>query len=145
MPWPPSTSWPWSSPSPAAGILGHLLGCQRDWTDWANGWVNRFGGDEGRISRGFVTASLLFCVAKRHDARRLHSGRRRRRLRNLAVKSMLDFFASMALASALGWGVLLSVLTIIVYQGGPDAGRGVPEATSWPRSTRRRSSPWAGL
>jgi uncharacterized membrane protein YqgA involved in biofilm formation len=36
----------------------------------------------------------------------------------LAVKSVLDGFAAMAFASTLGVGVLFSVLTILVYQGG---------------------------
>ena len=31
---------------------------------------------------------------------------------------MLDGFAALAFASALGWGVGFSVLTILVYQGG---------------------------
>jgi uncharacterized membrane protein YqgA involved in biofilm formation len=38
--------------------------------------------------------------------------------RLLAIKSVLDGFAGMALASAMGPGVLLSVASILVYQGG---------------------------
>lgn len=99
------------------GILGHLLGCQRG-LDRLGQWLEaRFGGDEGRISRGFVTASLLFCVGPMTLVGCIQDGAAGD-YETLAVKSMLDFFASMALASALGWGVLLSVLTIIVYQGG---------------------------
>jgi uncharacterized membrane protein YqgA involved in biofilm formation len=36
----------------------------------------------------------------------------------LAIKAMLDGFAALAFASALGWGVGFSVITILVYQGG---------------------------
>jgi uncharacterized membrane protein YqgA involved in biofilm formation len=36
----------------------------------------------------------------------------------LAVKSVLDGFASLALASTLGIGVLFSIVVILVYQGG---------------------------
>jgi uncharacterized membrane protein YqgA involved in biofilm formation len=35
----------------------------------------------------------------------------------LSVKSLLDGFAAMAFASALGWGVGFSAITILVYQG----------------------------
>jgi uncharacterized membrane protein YqgA involved in biofilm formation len=36
----------------------------------------------------------------------------------LAIKSVLDGFAALALASALGVGVLFSIVVILVYQGG---------------------------
>jgi len=36
----------------------------------------------------------------------------------LAVKSLLDGFAALAFASSLGIGVLFSVFTILIYQGG---------------------------
>jgi uncharacterized membrane protein YqgA involved in biofilm formation len=35
----------------------------------------------------------------------------------LAIKSLLDGFGALAFASALGWGVGFSVITILVYQG----------------------------
>jgi hypothetical protein len=38
--------------------------------------------------------------------------------RLLAIKSMLDGFASLAFASSLGIGVAFSTLTILIYQGG---------------------------
>lgn len=99
------------------GIVGHLLGIQRG-LDRLGGWFEaRLGGQEGRISRGFVTASLLFCVGPMTLLGCIEDGALGA-FRTLAVKSMLDFFASIALASALGWGVLLSVLTLIFYQGG---------------------------
>jgi uncharacterized membrane protein YqgA involved in biofilm formation len=37
--------------------------------------------------------------------------------RTLALKSALDFVASLSFASILGWGVLLSAGTILVVQG----------------------------
>jgi hypothetical protein len=36
----------------------------------------------------------------------------------IAIKSALDLFASMAFAASLGYGVAFSVLTILVVQGG---------------------------
>ena len=36
----------------------------------------------------------------------------------LAIKAVLDGFASLALASTLGVGVMFSILVVLVYQGG---------------------------
>ena len=99
------------------GILGHLIGLQRG-LDRLGAWFEaRLGKDDGRVSRGFVTASLLFCVGPMTLIGCIEDGAMGQ-YETLAIKSMLDFFASMALASTLGWGVLLSLLTILVYQGG---------------------------
>lgn len=71
----------------------------------------------GRFVRGFLTASLLFCVGPMTILGSIQDG-----LRGdyslLAIKSVLDGFAAMAFASTLGAGVLFSVLVIFVYQGG---------------------------
>lgn len=40
----------------------------------------------------------------------------------LAITSVLDGFAAIAFAATLGWGVLLSLAVILVYQGGLAAG-----------------------
>lgn len=69
------------------------------------------------ISQAFVTASLVFCVGPMTILGAIQDGL----LSNyqlLAVKSILDGFAAMAFATTLGWGVLLSVITLLVYQGG---------------------------
>jgi hypothetical protein len=70
-----------------------------------------------RFVRGFLTASLLFCVGPLTILGSIQDG-----LRGdtslLAVKSVLDGFASLAFASTLGIGVMFSTLVILVYQGG---------------------------
>jgi uncharacterized membrane protein YqgA involved in biofilm formation len=43
----------------------------------------------------------------------------------LATKATLDGFASIALAASLGWGVALSAVTILVYQGAITFGAGL--------------------
>jgi uncharacterized membrane protein YqgA involved in biofilm formation len=69
------------------------------------------------ITRAFVTASLVFCVGPLTIIGSIQDG-----LTGdytlLAVKSILDGFASIAFAATLGPGVLLSALTILLYQGG---------------------------
>ena len=72
---------------------------------------------EGSISRAFVTASLVFCVGPLTVLGSIQDGLTGD-YRLLAIKSILDGFAGMAFAAAMGPGVLLSILTILVYQGG---------------------------
>jgi hypothetical protein len=74
--------------------------------------------DKGsRFIRGFLTASLLFCVGPMAILGSIQDG-----LTGdyslLAIKSVLDGFASLAFSSTLGVGVLFSALAILVYQGG---------------------------
>jgi len=86
-------------------------------------WVHRrFGGDEGtqdghKFAEGFLTASVIFCVGPLTLLGCLENGAKGDPS-YLYIKAVLDGFCSMALAASLGWGVLLSVVTIAVYQGG---------------------------
>ncbi|MCA9887574.1 MAG: DUF554 domain-containing protein [Anaerolineae bacterium] len=72
-----------------------------------------------RFITGFVTASLVFCVGPLtfvgsiQDGMGLASG-----FQFLAIKSVLDGFAAMAFASTFGLGVLFTVVTILIIQGG---------------------------
>lgn len=70
-----------------------------------------------RFVRGFLTASLLFCVGPLTILGSIQDGLTGD-YKLLAVKSVLDGFASLAFASSLGVGVLFSSLVILVYQGG---------------------------
>jgi uncharacterized membrane protein YqgA involved in biofilm formation len=68
------------------------------------------------LVEGFVTASLLFCVGAMTVLGSIQDG-----LGNpstLYLKATLDGVASIALASTLGVGVGLSILPVIVIQGG---------------------------
>ncbi|MCL4560820.1 MAG: DUF554 domain-containing protein [Chloroflexi bacterium] len=75
------------------------------------------GGEDSRFIRGFLTASLVFCVGPMTILGAIKDG-----LTGdysvLAVKAILDGFAALAFASSLGVGVLFSVLVILLYQGG---------------------------
>jgi uncharacterized membrane protein YqgA involved in biofilm formation len=70
-----------------------------------------------RFVRGFVSASLLFCVGPMTILGSLQDGLTGD-YELLAVKSVMDGFASLALASSFGIGVSFSVLIILFYQGG---------------------------
>jgi len=74
-------------------------------------------GHGGRFVEGFMTASLLFCVGPMTILGSVQAGISGD-IQLLAVKSVLDGFAAIALASTCGAGVLFAALTILVYQGG---------------------------
>lgn len=69
------------------------------------------------VAQGFLTASLLFCIGPMTLVGAIQDG-----LFGdwsiLGAKAILDGISAMALAATLGPGVLLSLLVILVYQGG---------------------------
>ncbi len=69
------------------------------------------------FTEGFITASLVFCVGPMTILGAIEDG-----LTGdyslLAIKSVLDGFTALAFASSLGVGVLFSVFTVLIYQGG---------------------------
>ncbi len=108
-----------------AMLVGGVIG------EWLNldAALHRFGGwverrfarqaDAERTAqfiRGFVAASLVFCVGPMTIIGSLRDG-----LSGdyslLAIKSTLDGFTSLAFAASMGVGVGFSVLTILVVQG----------------------------
>lgn len=74
-------------------------------------------GQSGRFARGFVAASLIFCIGPMAIMGSIQDGLSGD-YTMLAVKSMLDGFTSLLFASSFGIGVAFSVIPIAVYQGG---------------------------
>jgi uncharacterized membrane protein YqgA involved in biofilm formation len=72
--------------------------------------------DTGSFARGFVTASLVFCVGSMAIVGSLESGLTGNH-QTLFAKSILDGVTSIIFASAMGLGVLFSSVVVIVYQG----------------------------
>ncbi len=74
-------------------------------------------GEKGHtLVEGFVTASLLYCTGAMTVLGSLQDGLGDPTL--LFLKSLLDGIASIALATTLGVGVGLSVIPILLFQGG---------------------------
>ena len=71
---------------------------------------------EGSIAKGFVTASLVFCVGAMAIVGSMDSGLRGDHS-TLIAKSILDGVFAVIFTSSLGWGVGLSALAVLVYQG----------------------------
>jgi uncharacterized membrane protein YqgA involved in biofilm formation len=73
-------------------------------------------GNTQSLARGFVTASLVFCVGSMAIVGSMESGLTGQH-QTLFAKSILDGVISMGFASAMGIGVLFSCLAVFVYQG----------------------------
>lgn len=73
-------------------------------------------GGSARFVRGFLTASLVFCIGPMTILGSIQDGLTGD-FRLLAIKSVLDGFAALVFASTLGVGVLFSVLVILAFQG----------------------------
>jgi len=88
-------------------------------------WSAR-GDEHSTVSEAFFTASLLFCVGPLTVVGSIQDGLTGD-YEALATKSLLDGFASIALAASLGPGVAFAALSILVVQGGITLGAGVFE------------------
>jgi uncharacterized membrane protein YqgA involved in biofilm formation len=101
----------------AIGELARLHDGLESLGAWFQRRLARAEGDRpSRIAEGFVTASLVFCVGPLTILGSLANGLTGE-VQLLAVKSLLDGVASIAFAAALGPGVALSALTVLVIQG----------------------------
>ena len=109
------------------GLTGELLAIERRLARLGDLVQERFArGGESRISEGFVTASLLFCVGPLTVVGSIQDGLTGN-YDTLASKAILDGFASIAFASTLGWGVGLAALTVLAFQGALSLGAGAFE------------------
>ncbi len=68
------------------------------------------------VSEAFVSSSLLFCVGAMAIVGSLDAGLRGDNA-TLLAKAVLDGISAIFFASSLGWGVLLSAVTVLLYQG----------------------------
>ncbi len=69
------------------------------------------------VAKGFVTATLIFSVGAMSITGAIQDGLGDG-MTILLIKSTLDFFTGMILASTLGIGVMFSAVVVLVYQGG---------------------------
>ncbi len=97
-------------------VVGELL-CIEDRLQRLGKALGRLvsGNNEG-IAKGFVTASLVYCVGAMAIVGSLESGLSGNH-QTLFAKSLLDGIGSILFASTLGVGVLFSAVSVFTYQG----------------------------
>lgn len=72
--------------------------------------------DRSSVARGFVTASLIYCVGSMAIVGSLESGLTGNH-QTLFAKSILDGVSAIIFASTMGIGVLFSSIAVFIYQG----------------------------
>lgn len=82
---------------------------------WAERRISRRG-EPGRVSLAFITTSLIFCVGPLTILGSFQDGTTGD-ITLLAIKSTLDGVTSIVFAATLGWGVILSAISVLVVQG----------------------------
>ena len=104
-------------------VLGTIIGTALHLDDRINGSVDkikdklagtRFGG--GHFAEAFVSTSILFCVGTMAVIGSIQAGLNKD-YSILFAKSTMDFVSSIVFAAALGPGVFLSAVTVLVFQG----------------------------
>ncbi len=98
------------------GVIGTLL--RLDWLLETLGAKieSKFKSRETKIAEGFINSTLFFCVGAMTIVGALQSGLTGNHETQF-TKAILDFVSSIVLASTLGWGVILSSVSVFVIQG----------------------------
>lgn len=99
------------------GLFGSALSLESRLDTFGENLRKKFkASTESPFVEGFVSASLLFVIGPLAILGSVSDGMSQG-IDQLILKSSLDFFASMAFASTLGWGVAASIIPVALYQG----------------------------
>lgn len=99
------------------GLIGSALSLENRLDSFGENLRKRFrASQESPFVEGFVSASLLFVIGPLAILGSVSDGMSQG-IDQLILKSSLDFFAAMAFASSLGWGVAASSIPVAIYQG----------------------------
>jgi uncharacterized membrane protein YqgA involved in biofilm formation len=99
------------------GLIGNALSLETRLDSFGENLRRKFrASEESPFVEGFVSASLLFLIGPLAILGSISDGMSRG-IDQLLLKSSLDFFAAMAFASTLGWGVAASIIPLGIYQG----------------------------
>lgn len=98
------------------GIIGELLNISKRIKNLGDRIGQKFSNSKDSVSKGFVTSSLLFCVGAMAIVGSLEDGLTGSH-KTLFAKSILDGISSIIFSSSLGIGVILSSVSVFLYQG----------------------------
>ncbi len=100
--------------------LGAVIGEWRQWETKLERLGERLesmtGGGNDQFVKGFVTATMVFCVGAMAVIGSLEDGLTHN-YQILLVKSMLDGIFSIIFAASMGVGVIFSAIPVFIYQG----------------------------
>ncbi len=98
-------------------LLGEALHLERGVEKFSNKIKHRFSKSGEKFSEGMLTSFLLFCMGSMTILGGIEEGMSGD-AHLLYIKALMDGISSIALASALGIGVLFSAVPLLIYQGG---------------------------
>lgn len=101
------------------GIAGALIDIDAKMNQlgaWAQRKLTRGDDENNTFAKGFVTASLVYCVGAMAVVGALDSGIRGDHS-TLIAKAALDGISAIVFSSTLGIGVMLSAVPVLIYQG----------------------------
>jgi len=70
-----------------------------------------------RFTDGFIVCTLLFCAAPLGILGSIENGLNRDYFFPLAIKAVMDGLAAMSFTAMFGWGVTLSAVPVLIFQG----------------------------
>jgi uncharacterized membrane protein YqgA involved in biofilm formation len=97
-------------------VIGEAIDIEKRLQNFGDMLELKLKGRGGKVSEGFVSASLVFCVGAMAIVGSLESGLSGNH-NTLYAKSVIDGISSIVFASSLGIGVMLSGVSVFLYQG----------------------------
>ena len=98
-------------------ILGEWIDLEKHMERFSKYIKKKVKSKDAKFTEGMVTATLIYCVGSMAILGSIEEGLGMAPTILLA-KSVLDGFVSIALASAMGIGVMFSIIPLFIYQGG---------------------------
>lgn len=98
------------------GFTGELLQIEKRLDSLGALIEKKIGNSQGDFAKGFVTASLVYCIGAMAVVGSIQDGLRGDSS-TLFVKSLLDGVTAIFFASTMGFGVAFSAVPVFLYQG----------------------------
>lgn len=100
----------------AGSIIGEVIDIDKKLDHLGLNMEKRFGRGDSNFSKGFITASLIYCIGAMAIVGSLEAGLSGN-YETLFVKSIIDGITAVIFASSLGIGVAFSAISVFLYQG----------------------------
>ena len=97
-------------------VIGELINIDNGMNRLGKWAENKLGSGDGNFTKGFVTATILFCTGSMAIVGSLESGLAGNH-EMLFAKSILDGIISVIFASQMGLGVMFSFIPVLLYEG----------------------------
>lgn len=98
------------------GVIGEVIDIEKRLASLGAFLEKKVGGGGGKVSRAFVTASLIYCVGAMAILGSIEDGLTGNPS-TLYAKSMLDGISAIIFSSTMGFGVIFSAVPVFLYQG----------------------------